>query len=224
MGMDTGDTTTTAIAYVRVSTQEQESGGHSLDDQEHTLRLLGESRGWNVVVVRETGSGKSVTARPLLLKALADLDAGRAQVLMAVRLDRLSRSVADFTGLMDRAERHGWNLHVADLGLDTTTPSGRLVAQVLAATAEHERRLIGERTREGLRGARAAGVQLGRPVEIESEIAATIVHLRDQGFSYRQIAGYLSETGARTPRGGFWHASTVRQVYVRETAGASSAA
>ena len=203
----------TAVAYCRVSSSEQEVYGHSLDDQETTLRALAASRGWEVVVVREVGSGKSLSARPLLTEALRGLDRGTVQVLMAVRLDRLSRSVSDFSGLMDRAERRGWDLHVADLGLDTSTPSGRLVAQVLAATAEHERRLIGERTREGLRAARAKGVRLGRPTTLPEEVRENIRTARQTGSSYRRIAEDLNARGIPTAHGGArWHASTVQAV------------
>ena len=203
----------TAVAYCRVSTTEQEVSGHSLDDQETTLRALAASRGWDVIVVRETGSGKSLSSRPLLTTALQALDGGTVQVLMAVRLDRLSRSVADFSGLMDRADRRGWDLHVADLGLDTSTPSGRLVAQVLAATAEHERRLIGERTREGLRAARAKGVRLGRPHTLPSEVRHDVRTARESGLSLRARAEDLNARGVPTAHGGSrWHASTVRAV------------
>ena len=190
-----------------------EHSGHSLDDQETTLRALATLRGWEVVVVREVGSGKSLTARPLLTEVLRQLDAGQVQVLMAVRLDRLSRSVTDFSGFMDRAERKGWDLHVADLGLDTSTPSGRLVAQVIAATAEHERRLIGERTREGLRAAKSKGVRLGRPQSLPTEVRTEVKTARENGLSLRAIAEDLNTRGIQTAHGGSkWHASTVRSV------------
>lgn len=211
--MKSRETSHVAVAYCRVSTSDQEVHGHSLDDQETTLRALATSRGWDLQVVRETGSGKSLTARPLLTQVLRDLDAGKVQVLMAIRLDRLSRSVTDFSNLMDRADRHSWDLHVADLGLDTSTPSGRLVAQVLAATAEHERRLIGERTREGLRAARAKGVRLGRPHSLPTEVRTEVRVSREAGSSLRTIAEDLNSRGVPTAHGGRkWHASTVRAV------------
>lgn len=206
-----------AVVYCRVSTTEQGETGHSLDDQETVLRGLAMSRGWDVIVVREVGSGKSLSSRPLLVEALKDLDSGKAHVLMAVRLDRLSRSVSDFTSLMDRADRRGWDLHVADLGLDTSTPSGRLVAQVLAATAEHERRLIGERTKEGLRAAKAKGIRLGRPDALDPKVRSWILSQRSEGNSFRQIAETLNTHGEPTAHGGSkWHASTVRSVVEKE--------
>lgn len=202
-----------AVAYCRVSTSEQEDAGHSLDDQEHVLTALAKARGWAVTVAREVGSGKSMSARPKLTAALRDLDAGAAHVLMAVRLDRLSRSVADFSHLMDRAERKGWDIHVVDLGLDTSTASGRLVAQVLAATAEHERRIIGERTKEGLRAAKRKGVRLGRPVTLPDDVRTTVLEARERGQSLREIAEALNHQGVATAHGGAkWHASTVKSV------------
>ena len=207
---------TVAIAYCRVSTTKQEEK-HSLDDQEMVLRGLAMARGWEVVVVREVESAKALSSRPLLVEALRSLDSGKAHVLMAVRLDRLSRSVADFTQLMDRADRRGWDLHVADLGLDTSTPSGRLVAQVLAATAEHERRLIGERTKEGLRAAKAKGIRLGRPDALSEETRSWILTMRSEGMSFREISETLNDNDTPTAHGGKkWHASTVRSVVLRD--------
>lgn len=209
-----------AIAYCRVSTAEQQEQGHSLDDQQAVLAAVAVARGWRLRVAQEVGSGKSLAARPLLTEALRDLDAGRAQVLMAVRLDRLSRSVADFTTLMDRAERRDWDIHVVDLGLDTSTASGRLVAQVLAATAEHERRLIGERTKEGLRAARRKGVRLGRPAVLPESVRERILEARERGDSFRAIAQALNEDGVPTAHGGArWHASSVRAAQLATTVG-----
>ena len=213
MGMGQREAAKVMIAYCRVSTAEQGNEGHSLDDQENVLRALGAANGWEVRVVREVGSGKSITSRPLLVEALHDLDSGEAHLLAAVRLDRLSRSVADFAGLLDRADRKGWNLQVHDLGLDTTTASGRMVAQIMAATAEHERRLIGERTKEGLRAAKRKGVRLGRPVVLPDSVRQNVVQLRQQGVSLRGIAERLNEAGTPTAHGGKrWYASTVRNV------------
>jgi DNA invertase Pin-like site-specific DNA recombinase len=63
---------------------------------------------------------------------------------------RLSRSVAQGAQVMDRAKRKGWSLVAFDFGLDTTTPAGEMVANVILSTAQYERRLIGQRTRDAL--------------------------------------------------------------------------
>ena len=99
----------TAIVYARVSTEEQASKGASLDAQVAVLSHVAQLRGWNVVVMSEQASGKSMSrkARPVLNEALDMLTAGAAHYLLAVRLDRISRSVEDFAGLMGRSRREG---------------------------------------------------------------------------------------------------------------------
>jgi Resolvase, N terminal domain len=67
------------------------------------------------------------------------------------KLDRLSRSLLDFASLMEDARREGWALVILDLGIDTTTPSGEMIANVMATFAQFERRLIGQRTKDALR-------------------------------------------------------------------------
>jgi DNA invertase Pin-like site-specific DNA recombinase len=86
---------------------------------------------------------------------------------------------------------------------------------VLAATAEHERRLIGERTKEGMRAAKRKGVQLGRPVVVPEETRRLIVEARERGTSLRSIADELNRLAVPTAHGGSrWYASSVRAVIV----------
>jgi len=82
-------------------------------------------------------------------------------VIIVSKLDRLSRSVHDFAGLMQQAQRQGWGLVALDVGIDMTTPVGGLIANVMASVAEWERRVIGQRTAAALAARRAAGVRLG---------------------------------------------------------------
>ena len=143
-----------ALAYCRVSTTEQAEEGASLDAQETRLRLEAERRGWAIEIVREEGkSAKSITGRPMLLDALRRLDAGEADVLLAVRLSRVSRSLTDFAGLYDRSGKRGWALVIPESGIDTTaeaSPTARFSAQIQAAAAELERSLISAQTKDGM--------------------------------------------------------------------------
>src|SRR5205823_6587861 len=103
-----------------------------------------------VAVYEDAGiSGKSLE-RPGLTATLEALDRGEGTVLVVSKLDRLTRSVHDATGLLLRAERAGWGLVALDIAVDTTTPQGAAMAQVLAVFAELERRMIGVRTRDAL--------------------------------------------------------------------------
>lgn len=209
-----------ALAYVRVSTAEQATEGASLDAQATALVEAAERKGYRVEVVREEGkSGKTITARPALLDALSRLDRGDASALFAQSLDRLSRSLADFASLLDRAKRKGWTVAVLDADVDTASPSGEFLVNVLASAAQYERRIIGARTRDALAQRRREGVRLGRPSNLPSALVARIVREREAGQSLRAIAQSLNSEGVRTAHGGTaWYASTVRQVLLGQDA------
>jgi len=95
--------------------------------------------------------------------ALEALEHGDVRALVVAKLDRLSRSMLDFTAVMARAQKQGWALVALDCAVDTTTPAGEAMANVLATFAQFERRLISQRTKEALAIKRAQGVRLGRP-------------------------------------------------------------
>lgn len=205
-----------ALAYVRVSTADQVEHGASLDAQRATLTDEARRRGWDVEVVADEGLSAKSLNRPGLLSALARLDRGEADYLLAIRLDRVSRSVADFAGLLDRAQRKGWGLVLLSPNIDTADPAGRFTANVLASAAQYERELIGQRTREGMAQRKAEGVTMGRPVELAPEVAARITTLRAEGLSLAKIAARLTADGVRTARGGQeWRASSIARVLER---------
>lgn len=207
----TTPTTVRALGYLRVSTDGQVESGAGLDAQRAALLAEGERRGWDVEIVTDAGlSGKNMR-RPGLLAALDRLDRGEADVLVATKLDRVSRSVRDFAGLLDRAQHNGWTIVLLDLG-DTSTAAGEMTANVIASAAQYERRLIGQRTREGLAAKRAAGVRLGRPSALPLSVVVRIVDEHLTGRSLRAIAEGLTADGVPTARGGEWRASTVQAV------------
>lgn len=207
------DTPVRALGYVRVSTDEQVDSGLGLAAQRRTLAQEAERRGWQLEVIEDAGySGKSLD-RPGLTDVLQRLDRRQADVLLVSRLDRLSRSVRDFGDLADRARRRGWSVVCLDLGVDTTTPAGELVANVVASTAQYERRLIGQRTREALAVKRAQGVVLGRPAVLPAAVVRRIIDEQRVGRSLRTIAAGLTADGVPTARGGAsWSSSSVQSV------------
>lgn len=119
------------------------------------------------------------SARRFCTAANELLAGGEAQALVVAKLDRLSRSLLDFAALMERAEAEGWAVITLDLGVDTSTPAGEMLVSVLASFAQYERRLIGQRTREGLAQKRAQGVQLGRPAASSGSGPWTARELRE---------------------------------------------
>ncbi|HWR46800.1 MAG TPA: recombinase family protein [Pseudonocardiaceae bacterium] len=213
----TRKTTTTpgVVGYLRVSTEEQAVSGLGLAVQRTAIATECARRGMELLVVHiDAGiSGKNLV-RPGLTAALADLDAGRGAVLMVAKLDRLSRSVHDATGLLLRADRAGWGLIALDANVDTTTPQGAAMTQVLAVFAELERRLIGERTKAALAVKKAQGVKLGRPRVLPTEVVERIRAARAQGGSWSAIARDLNADATPTAQGGGkWYPATVRYVH-----------
>jgi len=202
------------VAYLRCSTEEQSVSGLGLAAQEKAIRAECRRRGLPLVAVHTDAgiSGKTLT-RPALTAALADLDSGAGSVLMVAKLDRLTRSVHDATGLMLAADTGGWGLVALDAPVDTTTPQGAAMAQVLAVFAELERRLIGERTKAALAVKRAQGVRLGRPQTLSADVVERIVAARHAGGTWSAIARELNEDGVPTAQGGrCWYPATVRYV------------
>ncbi len=202
-----------ALGYVRVSTADQVEHGASLEAQRAALTAEAERRGWDVEIVADEGRSAKTLNRPGLTAALGRLDRGEAQFLLAVRLDRVSRSVADFAGLLDRAARKHWGLVMLSPNLDTSDPAGRFTANVLASAAQYERELIGARTREGMAQRKLEGVKMGRPRELTPEVLDRIRAQHDAGESLRKIAASLEADGVPTARGGSkWQASTIQRV------------
>ena len=109
----------------------------------------------------DSSSGKGGAARPEFDACLAALEPG--DVLVVVRLDRLTRSLPQLVGLVSDLRTRGVGFRSLNEGLDTTSPGGRLVFHVFAALAEFLRELLVEGTRDGLAAARARGQRLGRP-------------------------------------------------------------
>ncbi len=209
------------LAYIRVSTTEQADSGLGLAAQRAAIQAEAERRGWNLLGIYEDAgaSGKSVSNRPGLDSALSALRSGRAEALVVAKLDRLSRSLLDFAALMETARKEGWALVALDLGVDTTTPSGEMVASVMATFAQFERRLIGQRTKDALAIKKAQGVRLGRPRAVPDEVAERIEALRQNGHTWRSVAEVLTDDGIETGHGAsVWSAASARYVYVSRRA------
>jgi DNA invertase Pin-like site-specific DNA recombinase len=198
------------IGYLRVSTDLQE---HGIAAQRTALASEAERRGWDVTWLEDSGRSGRTLDRPAVREALDLLSKGEAQALAVSKLDRLTRSVYDFSGLLAIAHKQGWGLVTLDLGVDTTTPAGKLVANIMAAVAEWERDMIALRTREGLAAARTKGVRIGRPPRLDARVVERIHTERAQGRPYRAIADDLNAERVPTPGDGrCWHANSVRVI------------
>lgn len=206
------------VGYVRVSTDDQVDSGAGLEAQRGAIVAECARRGWTLTGIHEDAgaSGKSLAGRPGLQRALGDVEGGVAAALVVAKLDRLSRSLLDFSSLMARSRRKGWALVALDLGVDTTTPSGEMMANVLAVFAQFERRLIGQRTREALAVKRAQGTRLGRPATVGAAVVNEAQLQRRAGAALGAIAADFNARHIPTGHGGRrWHASTIRSVLTR---------
>lgn len=203
-----------ALAYTRVSTEEQTVSGAGLAAQRTAVCSEIATRGWELVDVVEdlAASGKDLK-RPGIQAALQMLQRREADALVVAKLDRLSRSMLDFASVMATAQKEGWAVIALDVSVDTTTPAGEAMAHVMATFAQLERRLIGQRTRDALAALRQQGQRLGRPSSISSELRSRILADRAAGLTLRQIADRLTEEGIATPRGGTrWRPSSLEAV------------
>ena len=216
------------VAYIRVSTTSQGRSGLGIESQREALTRFAKEVGFDIVaefVEIETGKGSdALDRRPQLAAALAKARAMRCSVVVA-KLDRLSRDVHFISGLM----AHRVPFVVTELGPDVDP----FVLHLYAALAEKERALISGRTKSALAAAKAKGVKLGNPhieaargeavaaIKAEADRAAgsvlpIIAEIKKSGAStLRAIAEALNARGVPTPRGGRWHATSVRNALAR---------
>lgn len=212
------------IAYYRVSTTKQGRSGLGLEAQRKAVEAFAEAEGLEIAdefVEVESGKGAdALDRRPMLKKAMDAAKRVDGEVVVA-KLDRLSRDVHFISGLM----AHRVKFIVAELGPDVDP----FILHLYAAVAEKERRLIGQRTKDALAVAKAEGVKLGNPNAAAALVIArakrsedarqyadnvrpVIEQIRAAGVtSLRGIADALNARGIATPRGGEWHAMTVKR-------------
>jgi DNA invertase Pin-like site-specific DNA recombinase len=171
------------------------------------------ARGWSLVATyADNGCSGKDMRRPELAAALESLDAGEADVLIVAKLDRLSRSVLDFARITERARARGWSVVALDVDVDTSTPTGGLVANITSSVAQWEREIIAARTSDALQAKKARGARLGRPVTMPAEVRDRIAAERDGGRTLQAIADDLNAEQVPTARGGRWYPSTIAKV------------
>lgn len=212
-----------AVIYRRVSTSEQGKSGLGLDAQMNTVVNFCAAEGFEVVAeFQDVASGKLPLEGRSGLAAALKMAAKLKCPVVVSKLDRLSRDVAFISGLMSR----GVPFIVAELGADTDP----FVLHLYAALSEKERKLISQRTKEGLAVVKSRGVRLGNPTNLgdaqakgrAANVAASVIfgqrmmttigNLMTAGMSMNAIAGELNGMDVPTMRGGRWTAKAVSRV------------
>lgn len=172
--------------YARVST----SKGQTVENQLRELQAVGARLGWTIVAIHidEGISGaRGRDQRPgydALLKGVARRE---YDLIAAWSVDRLGRSLQDLVGFLAEIQSRGVGLYLHVQGLDTTTPSGRLLFSLLSVFADYERSMVRDRVLAGLERTKAKGTRLGRP-PLEAEKAQAIRALLTAGEGIRETA------------------------------------
>lgn len=204
---------TRAVAYLRVSTEEQAREGVSLAAQRAKVEAYAALYDARLVAVCEdAGASASTLERPALRRALAMLRRGEADALIVAKLDRLTRSVRDLGELVDGVFKKKALLSVAEQ-VDTRSAAGRMVLNIIASISQWEREAIGERTADAMRHMRERGEYTGGAAPLgfcrataggltavlldprEQETIAEIRDLRARGMTVRAIAAQLAADG-----------------------------
>jgi DNA invertase Pin-like site-specific DNA recombinase len=225
------------VGYVRVSSEEQSRDGVSLAAQAEKVRLYCGLHGLDLVeLITDPGASARTLDRPGLSRVLSLLDSGDATGLVVFKLDRLTRSLADWSLLIDRyfGRPGGPSLFSVSDSIDTRTAAGRMVLNIMMTVAQWERETIVERTRGAMafkrsRGERVSGrIPFGKDlapdgrslVDNPAELAALaeIRRWHAEGWPLRRIAAELQARGVPTKAGGVrWQHSTVREILKRIT-------
>ena len=174
--------------YLRVSTT-----GQNTVNQSRELRAVARRQGWNVVEVFEDAGisgSKGRGQRPGLDAMLRGVARKEFSLLAAWSVDRLGRSLQDLVSILAELHAKHVDLYLHQQGLDTTTPSGKAMFQMLGVFSEFERAIIQERIKAGLARARAEGKRLGRP-RVPLEIEEKIRRERRKGGTIHGIAAHL---------------------------------
>jgi DNA invertase Pin-like site-specific DNA recombinase len=221
-----------AVAYCRVSTDQQAEDGDSIEMQRDKIDMYCELHDVELAdTFEDAGESAKDLDRPGVQDALDAVRSGEADTLIVYKLDRLTRSVRDLGALLEEFEKDGVEFVAIDESVDTSTPAGRLLTHILGAVSQWEREVTAERTSEALAAKRERGERFAseapygyriesadgelpdRLVEDADEQAAisAVLAYRDAGLSLRETAKRLDEAG-HEPRGESWYAQTVSNI------------
>jgi DNA invertase Pin-like site-specific DNA recombinase len=169
------------VGYARTSTLDQTAG---LEAQQRDLTNAGCEK-----VFVEQVSSVDVKAREKLAEALEFIRDG--DTIVVTKLDRMARSVAHLLEILEAIEAKGASLRILDMAIDTSTPNGRLMLNILGSVAQFEREIMLERQREGIAKAKAEGKYKGRAPTARAK-ASEVLAMHAEGVGASAIAKELN--------------------------------
>lgn len=176
--------------YSRVSTIDQNS-----ENQTHFLSEIVRQNNWNLIdtyIDQGISGAKGRDKRPQFDRLCKDMIRRRFDLVMVWDVSRLGRSLQHLVEFLNDVQSVGCDLYIHQQGLDTSTPSGRMMFQMVGVFSEFERSMISERVRLGLKRVRDSGKKLGQPTKINRSLVEQVWRLRDQGFGLKKITEEVS--------------------------------
>lgn len=170
--------------YCRVSTEDK---GQDTGVQKKILTELAESRGYEIVEIYEDHASGKDPNRPQFKEMMAAARKHRFDAVMAVRIDRIMRSVTHLNNILQELKEYNVQLIFTDMNLDLSNPSNKLIFNIVGAIAEWERQIISTRTKEGLAFAKKKGKVLGRNRRDDIPLS-DILKMRSEGMGWGTIS------------------------------------
>ena len=208
---------TTAIGYIRVSTEDQAREGVSLDNQKSKITAYCQLKDLDLLeIIEDAGISAKNLKRPGVQKVLTLARKKQVDAIVVYKLDRIFRSTMDALETTQMFDRRGVAFHSILEVLDTKSPMGKFFFTILAGVSELERGVIAERTKAALAHKRMRNEWIGGEVpygydlitggiliknETEQKVIRFIRHLHKNGYSLRGICRELQKSGYQTIRG-----------------------
>ena len=225
-----------AVAYIRVSTEDQANKGVSLSAQEEKIRSYALVYDLEITeLIKDAGFSAKNMNRPGIKNLISLMQKKTIEAVIVSKLDRLTRNIKDLSEIVELSNKKGIVLISVGEHLDSESAAGRMIVNMIGVIANWEREVIGERTATSLRFKRDSGLRYNaeplygfrhngkklEKVEDELEIIESISLLYQKGISYTRIASRLNRMRKHTRSGGKWYAQQVKRVIqkseIRET-------
>lgn len=218
-----------AGVYIRVSTEDQVREGFSLGEQKERLEALCKYKGYEIYKYYEDAgiSAKTGNKRPAYDEMLEDVKLGKINAIVALKLDRLNRSVYDWENVTKLTDEYDCDIICANEEIDTSTANGKMIARLLMSVSQNEIERTSERTKIGLAGAIKVGnipskTPLGYkrdnkklvPDPLTKDIIVRIYQLYLEGNSYQKIKNIFNEEQVNNKTN--WNDSTIKAMIENE--------